>query len=186
MDGHFVPNLTFGAPVVKSLRKHMNRSSVWFDMHMMVSQPEKWIQDMANAGADQYVFHYEATEDAGNCIRLIKEAGMKAGIAVKPKTQVKLVEDYASCVDLVLIMTVEPGFGGQKFMADMMPKIQFLREHFPHLEIEVDGGVSPANVDQCFTAGANQIVCGSAITQNQDPAGVISRLKEIGGTTFKF
>ena len=141
---------------------------------------------MANAGADQYVFHYEASKDPANCIRLVKESGMKVGMAVKPKTDVTLVDEYADMVDLVLIMTVEPGFGGQKFMVDMMPKVAHLRQKFPKLEVEVDGGVSPKNVDQCFTAGANQIVCGSAITQNSDPAGVIKQLKIIGDEAFNF
>ena len=185
MDGHFVPNLTFGAPVVKCLRKNLH-SEVFFDMHMMVSKPEQWITDMANAGANQYVFHYEATTNPGECIRLVKEAGMKVGIAVKPKTDICLVEEFVEMVDLVFIMTVEPGFGGQKFMVDMMPKLEFLRKKFPHLELEVDGGVSPATVGLCFSAGANQIVCGSAITSSSDPAGVISKLKAEGLRTFKF
>ena len=185
MDGHFVPNLTFGAPVVKCLRKNLTKE-VFFDMHMMVSKPEQWINDMSDAGANQYVFHYEATSDPGQCIRLVKESGMKVGIAVKPKTDVSLVDEYAEMVDLVLIMTVEPGFGGQKFMADMMPKVSSLRQKFPALEIEVDGGVSPANVSQCFSAGANQIVCGSAITSSSNPAAVISDLKTEGQKSFKF
>ena len=185
MDGHFVPNLTFGAPVVKSLRKNVGEN-VLFDMHMMVAEPEKWVQDMANAGADQYVFHYEASKDPNHCIRIVKEAGMKVGIAVKPKTPVSLVEEYADLVDVVLVMTVEPGFGGQKFMSEMMTKVSHLRSKFPKLDLEVDGGVSPTNVEQCYHAGANLIVCGSAITQNEDPAAVINQLKKEAEANFKF
>ena len=134
MDGHFVPNLTFGAPVVKCLRKKIDKA--FFDMHMMVANPLDWINDMADAGADQYTFHVEATDEPASVIRKIKEAGMKVGIGVKPKTDVSVVLDYMSNVDMVLIMTVEPGFGGQKFMANMMPKIELLRERFPHIDIE--------------------------------------------------
>eukprot|EP00124_Ichthyophonus_hoferi_P001773 Ihof_evm6s102 gene=Ihof_evmTU6s102 len=120
MDGHFVPNITFGAPVIKCLRK--NTPNAFFDCHMMVSNPEQWVQDIADAGADQFTFHIESTQDPIALIKMIKAAGMKAGVAVKPGTDIKLVDSLVSEVAMVLVMTVEPGFGGQKFMADMMPK----------------------------------------------------------------
>ncbi|KAL5010375.1 hypothetical protein ScPMuIL_012680 [Solemya velum] len=175
MDGQFVPNITFGHPVVKCLRPKL--PGVMFDMHMMVAAPEKWIENMADAGADQYTFHYEATEDATTCIRKIKEAGMKAGIGIKPGTPVDVLVPFAEMVDMVLIMTVEPGFGGQKFMTDMMPKIQFLRERFRGIDIEVDGGVGPNTIQHCAEAGANMIVSGSAIMGSDNPREAISHLR---------
>ena len=175
MDGHFVPNLTFGAPVVKCLRKKIDKA--FFDMHMMVANPLDWINDMADAGADQYTFHVEATDEPASVIRKIKEAGMKVGIGVKPKTDVSVVLDYMSDVDMVLIMTVEPGFGGQKFMANMMPKIELLRERFPHIDIEVDGGVGPATIEIVGQAGANMIVSGTAVVKSPDPKAAINSLR---------
>lgn len=175
MDGHFVPNLTFGAPVVKCLRSKITKA--FFDMHMMVNSPEKWINDMQGAGADQYTFHFEATDKPDEVIRLIKESGMKVGLAVKPKTSVEVVLPYLNDIDMFLVMTVEPGFGGQKFMTDMMPKIELVREKFPYLDIEVDGGVGPSNIEVVGKAGANMIVSGTAVVRNPDPKKVISDLR---------
>lgn len=135
MDGHFVPNITWGPPVIKHLRKHC--PGVFFDCHMMVSKPEQWVQEIADAGGDQYTFHVEATQDPKALIAQIKAAGMKVGVAVRPGTPVEAVLPFVDEVDMVLVMTVEPGFGGQKFMADMMPKVEFLRKKFPALNIEV-------------------------------------------------
>lgn len=127
MDGHFVPNLTFGAPIISCLRKNIPKGQAVFDVHLMVSNPEKWVDDMAAAGADIFTFHLEVDldEDAKKAlIARIKSLGMKAGISVKPNTPVEVCLPYLDEVDLVLVMTVEPGFGGQKFMADMMPKVR--------------------------------------------------------------
>lgn len=177
MDGCFVPNLTFGHPLVKCLRKELGPKPM-FDMHMMVAEPEKWIAPMADAGANLYTFHIEATEDPGECIRKIKEASLKVGVGLKPNTPVEVVLPYVSQVDMVLIMTVEPGFGGQKFMSDMMPKVARLRHDFPFLDIEVDGGVGPSTIDECARAGSNMIVSGTAITGAQDQQHVISLLRD--------
>ncbi|XP_042859017.1 ribulose-phosphate 3-epimerase-like [Penaeus japonicus] len=176
MDGHFVPNLTFGHPLVKCLRSKVPEA--FFDMHMMVADPEKWVEPMNDAGADQYTFHIEATKDAAALSRKIKEVGMKVGIALKPGTAVDVVVPYAELVDMILVMTVEPGFGGQKFMADMMPKVKYLREKFPDLDIEVDGGVGPNTIDACAQAGANMIVSGSAVVKAEDPKAVMSLLRK--------
>ncbi|KAF6040385.1 RPE [Bugula neritina] len=178
MDGNFVPNLTFGHPVVATLKPKFKE--VFFDMHMMVAEPLKWVESMAETGAEQYTFHLEAAggHTASDVIRKIKEAGMKAGIAIKPNTPVEALLPYLNEVDMVLIMTVEPGFGGQKFMPDMMPKIKKVREMFANLDIGVDGGVSEANIGECAEAGANMIVSGSAIVKSQDPASVIASLKK--------
>lgn len=135
MDGHFVPNITWGPPVIKHLRR--NLPGVFFDCHMMVANPEQWVEEIANAGGDQYTFHIEATKDAKALVAQIKATGMKAGIALRPGTPVEEVLPYVDDVDMVLVMTVEPGFGGQKFMADMMPKVEFLRAKYPTLDIEV-------------------------------------------------
>nr|CAG4641996.1 EOG090X0CAY [Eurycercus lamellatus] len=175
MDGHFVPNLTFGHPLVKCLRPKL--PDVYFDMHMMVSEPSRWVELMADAGAQQYTFHYEACSDIQNLCRKIQESGMRVGVALKPGTPVEVLVPYSELIDVALIMTVEPGFGGQRFMEEMMAKVQYLRTTFPSLDIEVDGGVGPSTIDLCAEAGANMIVSGTAITGAADPAQVISHLR---------
>mmetsp|Transcript_8614 Transcript_8614/g.23631 ORF Transcript_8614/g.23631 Transcript_8614/m.23631 type:complete len:247 (+) Transcript_8614:11-751(+) len=173
MDGHFVPNLTWGAPVVASLRKH---TDAFLDCHLMVSKPSQWIDDIAKAGGNMYTFHLEAvaTDDltAEGIIAAIKAKGMKAGISVKPGTPVDELAPYIDLVDMVLIMTVEPGFGGQSFMPDMMDKVLWLRTRYPTLEIQVDGGLSPKTIDQAASAGANSIVAGSAVFKPGEDARV--------------
>ncbi|XP_032806932.1 ribulose-phosphate 3-epimerase [Petromyzon marinus] len=178
MDGHFVPNLTFGHPVVECLRKSLG-TEPFFDMHMMVARPEQWVKPMAAAGANQYTFHLEAIQGPGPLIKVIRDNGMKAGLAIKPGTTVQQLAPWASQVDMVLVMTVEPGFGGQSFMEDMMPKVQWLRSQFPSLDIEVDGGVGPDTIHKCAEAGANMIVSGSAIMKSDDPRSVIRNLKDV-------
>ncbi|BFZ06341.1 hypothetical protein BsWGS_09380 [Bradybaena similaris] len=177
MDGHFVPNLTFGHPVVKCLRPKLPQ--VFFEMHMMVASPERWIESMADAGADMYTFHYEATEDPVGCIRKIKEAGMKAGMGINPPTDVEVVLPYIDQLDCVLIMTVNPGFGGQKFITECVPKIEFLRSKFRNLDIGVDGGVGPKTIQECADAGANLIVSGSALVGHENPQECIATMREI-------
>ncbi|XP_051705132.1 ribulose-phosphate 3-epimerase isoform X1 [Oryctolagus cuniculus] len=176
--GHFVPNITFGHPVVESLRKQLGQDP-FFDMHMMVSRPEQWVKPMAVAGANQYTFHLEATENPGALIKDIRENGMKVGLAIKPGTTVEYLAPWANQIDMALVMTVEPGFGGQKFMEDMMPKVHWLRTQFPSLDIEVDGGVGPDTVHKCAEAGANMIVSGSAIMKSEDPRSVINLLRNV-------
>ncbi|MEJ1271987.1 unc-80 NALCN activator [Cricetulus griseus] len=178
MDGHFVPNITFGHPVVESLRKQLGQDP-FFDMHMMVSRPEQWVKPMAVAGANQYTFHLEATDNPGALIKDIRENGMKVGLAIKPGTTVEYLAPWANQIDMALVMTVEPGFGGQKFMEDMMPKVHWLRTQFPTLDIEVDGGVGPDTVQKCAEAGANMIVSGSAIMRSDDPRSVINLLRNV-------
>ncbi|EDL00239.1 ribulose-phosphate 3-epimerase isoform 1 [Mus musculus] len=175
---HFVPNITFGHPVVESLRKQLGQDP-FFDMHMMVSRPEQWVKPMAVAGANQYTFHLEATENPGALIKDIRENGMKVGLAIKPGTTVEYLAPWANQIDMALVMTVEPGFGGQKFMEDMMPKVHWLRTQFPTLDIEVDGGVGPDTVQKCAEAGANMIVSGSAIMRSDDPRAVINLLRNV-------
>uniref|UniRef100_A0A8C9A139 ribulose-phosphate 3-epimerase n=1 Tax=Prolemur simus TaxID=1328070 RepID=A0A8C9A139_PROSS len=163
-------------------------------MHMMVSRPEQWVKPMAVAGANQYTFHLEATENPGALIKDIRENGMKVrnqwigfifhcflkvGLAIKPGTTVEYLAPWANQIDMALVMTVEPGFGGQKFMEDMMPKVHWLRTQFPSLDIEVDGGVGPDTIHKCAEAGANMIVSGSAIMRSEDPRSVINLLRNV-------
>ncbi|XP_045766108.1 ribulose-phosphate 3-epimerase [Maniola jurtina] len=176
MDGHFVPNLTFGHPVVKCLRSKIK--DAFFETHMMVSKPEQWIAPMADAGVNQYTFHIEPVTNVEDVCRKIKEHGMKVGVAIKPGTPVSEVEKYIDISDMVLIMTVEPGFGGQKFMENQMEKVKYLREHYPLLDIEVDGGVGPSTINCCANAGANMIVSGTAVIGAADQSATIKLLKE--------
>ncbi|XP_038222925.1 ribulose-phosphate 3-epimerase [Zerene cesonia] len=176
MDGQFVPNLTFGHPVVKCLRNRIK--DAFFETHMMVSNPEQWISPMADAGVNQYTFHIEPVNNVEDICRKIKESGMKVGVAIKPGTPVSEVEKYISVADMVLIMTVEPGFGGQKFMEDQMEKVRYLRDQYPLLDIEVDGGVGPATIGCCASAGANMIVSGTAVIGSKDQAATIKLLRD--------
>ena len=165
MDGHFVPNITWGSPVIASLRK--NVPDAFFDCHMMVSKPSQWIPDIAKAGGSRYTFHLESVETDDNDIvgvcKLIRDNGMQVGVAIKPGTGVEALKDVIALVDMVLVMTVEPGFGGQKFQPAMMPKVLQLRTEHPKLDIQVDGGLGPPTIDAAAAAGANIIVAGSSV-----------------------
>jgi ribulose-phosphate 3-epimerase len=177
MDGHFVPNLSFGAPVIKCLRKNVPVGI--FDVHLMVTNPEKWIDDMADAGTDRFTFHIEVSDfgvDITDTIARVKGKGMAVGLALKPGTPVESVFPFVDQLDQVLVMTVEPGFGGQSFMENMMPKVASLRARYPSLNIQVDGGLSPATIRSAAAAGANMIVAGSSVFKG-DPADVIQELR---------
>ena len=165
MDGHFVPNITFGSPVVSSLSKHV--PGAFLDCHLMVSKPSQWVEDIAKAGGSRYTFHIEAVEtdplDVQGICSLIRSNGMQVGVALKPGTGVDALKGIVPLVDMVLVMTVEPGFGGQKFMPDMMAKVLQLRTEHPDLDIQVDGGLGPTTIDAAAAAGANNIVAGSSV-----------------------
>lgn len=182
MDGHFVPNLTFGPPVVKTLSKH---TKGFLDCHLMVTTPAEYIEPLKDAGAHMFTFHVEAVEDfvaLKKICGLIKDAGMKVGVALKPSTPATAVHpicDDPECpVDMLLVMTVEPGFGGQKFQPEMMPKVKALRERYPDMDIQVDGGLAPSTIDAAAKAGANIIVAGSAVFGAPDPAAAIKSLRQ--------
>ncbi len=185
MDGHFVPNLTFGAPVISSLRSTLNKThpGAIFDVHLMVSHPHKWVDDMAAAGASIFTFHVEVEsehpgQDHKPLIAKIKSKGMKVGLAIKPRTPVSAVYPYLDDLDLVLVMTVEPGFGGQSFMGDMMSKVTDLRQRCrADMNIEVDGGLGADTVQTAAKAGANMIVAGSSVFKSADPSATIAVLK---------
>lgn len=166
MDGHFVPNISIGVPVVKSIRKKTN---LFLDTHLMIENPEKYIEAFAKAGSDLITFHIEATQNPKNVIALIKSFGKKVGISIKPKTEVKEVIPYLNDIDLLLVMTVEPGFGGQEFMHDCAMKIPELREKSPeNLIIQVDGGINNLTGKICKSLGANSLVAGSYIYGSDD------------------
>ena len=161
MDGIFVPNISFGIPVIQSLRKYVNTV---FDVHLMITQPEKYIQNFIDVGADVVTFHLEATENVEECINIIKSNGKKVGIAISPKTPAEKLIPYIDKIDMALCMTVEPGYGGQKYMPEMEDKVRKIREAAgPDFDIQVDGGISAANVMAPVTAGANVIVAGTAV-----------------------
>merc|ERR1711865_1132825 len=171
MDGCFVPNISWGPPVIKSLRKEI--TNAFFDVHMMVAAPEKWVQDIKDAGGDQFTFHLESTNDPAALIQMIRDADMKVGMAIKPGTSVEACKQFVASVDMVLVMTVEPGFGGQSFMPSMMPKVRELRDEYPDLDIEVDGGLGPSTIEEAASAGANMIVAGSSVFK-PNPGAVIT------------
>ncbi|KAH9837039.1 Ribulose-phosphate 3-epimerase [Rhodofomes roseus] len=177
MDGHFVPNITMGAPILSCVSKGV--PGIFMDCHMMVAQPEKWVNDIADAGGSLYCFHLEATSDPLPLIQAIHERKMKAGVAISPDTPSTAISDeVAQAADMLLVMTVYPGRGGQKFLDRCVPKVAELRARFPDKDIEVDGGVGPKTIDVCADAGSNVIVAGTAIFGAENPDEVISLLKQ--------
>uniref|UniRef100_A0A7N2KY93 Ribulose-phosphate 3-epimerase n=2 Tax=Quercus lobata TaxID=97700 RepID=A0A7N2KY93_QUELO len=176
---HFVPNLTIGAPVIESLRKH---TTAYLDCHLMVTNPLDYVDPMGKAGASGFTFHVEVSkENWQELVQKIKAKGMRPGVALKPGTPIEevypLVEgEYP--VEMVLVMTVEPGFGGQKFMPETMEKVRVLRKKYPSLDIEVDGGLGPSTIDVAASAGANCIVAGSSVFGASEPGQVISLLRK--------
>lgn len=180
MDGHFVPNITFGAPVIKTIRKYTEKP---FDVHLMISEPLKYIDDFANAGADIITFHIESDSDIKATIDKIKSHNIKAGLVIKPNTKAEEVFPYLKDLFMVLVMTVEPGFGGQSFMADMMPKVRKIREEAdkvnPDLLIEADGGIGVATIKQAYDAGVDVCVAGTAVFKAESAKDAIDELKAI-------
>ncbi len=178
MDGHFVPNITLGAPIVKCMRKC---SDLVFDVHLMISDPKKYIPDFVKAGADIITFHVESDSPVEETVDLIRSLGCKAALSVKPKTPVEVVFPYLDKLSMVLVMTVEPGFGGQSFMADMMDKVKLLRTECEKrgldTDIQVDGGINEKNAGLAVESGANVLVAGSAIFGSADPKATIASLR---------
>ncbi|MBP5281095.1 MAG: ribulose-phosphate 3-epimerase [Lachnospiraceae bacterium] len=164
MDGVFVPSISFGVPILEALKR---KTTLLMDVHLMIVQPERYIETFASLGADMINFHLEATEKPMEVIQMIRDHGKKVGITIKPATPVSALEPYLKLVDMVLIMTVEPGFGGQSLMPDCVEKVRQLRKRTQELglelDIEVDGGVKESNLQMILEAGANVIVAGSAV-----------------------
>lgn len=177
MDSVFVPNMSFGAPIIKAMRPHTNLP---FDVHLMMQYPAKLLDDFIKAGADLINFHVEADVDIADTLKRIREAGVKTALTVKPKTPAEAVFPYLDQLDMVLVMTVEPGFGGQKFMEDMMPKVKAIREEITRrglsVSIEVDGGVNMETASICAAAGADVAVAGSAFFNMEDPSPLVDSL----------
>lgn len=177
MDGVFVPNISFGFPVMKPIRKASDKV---LDVHLMIVDPEKYVARFAEAGADIVTFHYEATQTPREAIRLIRESGAKVGISIKPKTPVEVLRELLPEVDLVLVMSVEPGFGGQSFIEGSTDKVRELRQMIDeaglNVTIEIDGGVSAANARELYEAGCDALVAGSAVFKAADPEAEILKI----------
>lgn len=180
MDGHFVPNITFGAPVYKTVRPYSDKP---FDVHLMITDPLRYIDDFADAGADIITFHVECDSPIEETIEKIKSRGIKVGLVIKPNTPAEAVFPYLDRLDLVLVMTVEPGFGGQSFMADMLPKVTAIRRECEargiELLIEADGGVGEATIAQAAAAGVDVCVAGTAVFKADDAKKAIENLKAL-------
>lgn len=180
MDGHFVPNITFGAPVLRSIRKV---TDLVFDVHLMIENPENYLADFASAGADILNVHFEACTDLGKIIDKIHSLGCKAGVTVKPDTPVEAVASVLDKVDMVLVMTVYPGFSGQKFIPEALNKIPALvkarKERKLNFDIQIDGGVSLSNLRQVLDAGADSIVAGSAVFGAENPGEAVAEFMNI-------
>ena len=178
MDGDFVPSISFGMPVIRSIRKE---SDLFFDVHLMVSAPERYIQDFVDCGADSLTVHAEACEDLERAIELIHDAGVKAGISIKPATPVNDISHLLEDVDMVLVMTVQPGFGGQKYIEDCTEKIRELRELIEEddldVDIQVDGGINEDTLETVIRAGANLLVAGSYVFKG-DLASNVRKINE--------
>ena len=179
MDGAFVPNISFGAPVIAALRPHSN---LIFDVHLMINDPIRYIKDFAKAGADLITFHLESCQDPRKVIREIREREIRCGIAISPATPVDLVLPYLEEVDMVLVMTVVPGFGGQALIPSCLDKVRFLRRYADRrgltIDIEVDGGINAENAIHCTEAGANVLVAGSALFKTKRPRSVMQAMRE--------
>ncbi|MGC9331435.1 MAG: ribulose-phosphate 3-epimerase [Bacteroidales bacterium] len=180
MDGIFVPNITFGFPIISQIKTAAKKP---LDVHLMIEKPERYVKAFKKAGADILTVHYEAVVHLHRCVQEIKNEGMKAGVSLNPHTPVHVLENILPYIDLVLIMSVNPGFGGQSFIPESINKIralsQLANEKKPDLIIEVDGGVSPDNVKKLADAGMNAAVAGSSVFKSDDPSGVISQLKHV-------
>ncbi len=185
MDGHFVPNITLGAPVCKCIKKY---TSVPFDVHLMISEPLKYVDDFAKAGADIICFHTESDSDISETIEAITSKGVQAALAIKPKTPAEAVLPYLNKISMVLVMTVEPGFGGQSFMEDMMPKVRFIRDEIKKrnldVDIEVDGGINKDTISIAAKSGANVFVSGSALFGAADRKKTMDDFKKKANEAF--
>ena len=180
MDGQFVPNISFGIPVLKSMRRHTDH---FMDVHLMIDRPHRYVERFCDAGASLVCFHVEADQpqDLFDAIGCVKQKGKLVGLALKPKTPAEVVFPYLDLLDLILVMTVEPGFGGQKFMEDMLPKIRSIREEISRrgltCDLEVDGGIDAETAPLVKAAGANVLVAGSAVFGKQDRAAALNALR---------
>ena len=183
MDGMFVPNITFGAPVIKAIRRF---SDIPFDAHLMIEDPIRYVDDFADAGCDLITVHCEASGDVGGAVDRIRDRGLRVGVSLNPETPVESIMPFLDGADLALVMTVHPGFGGQSFISDCVPKISAIREWAdaknPSLEISVDGGINSDTGRKCVEAGASVLVAGSSLFRLADMAPTIAEWKGYGPT----
>ncbi len=179
MDGHFVPNISYGAGVISSIRKV---TQMFFDVHLMISDPLRYVDDFIRAGADIVTFHYESVDDPMAVMQAIKSREIPCGIAISPKTPVEVLYPFVGIADMILIMTVEPGFGGQSLIPSCLDKVRALRRYADaqgiKLKLEVDGGITADNAAYCTEAGANILVAGSSVFKSKRPRAVIQKMKE--------
>ena len=178
MDGEFVPNISFGFPIIECLRK---KSDMVFDVHLMIDRPERYIERFIEAGADIVTFHVEATEKSEECLKLIRKLGKKSAISVKPKTPIEAIYPYLELCDMVLVMTVEPGFGGQSLIPETLEKVKALKAEIDkrglNIDIQVDGGINEKNFRDAINAGANVLVAGSAVFKAEDRRAAIDAIR---------
>lgn len=179
MDGVFVPNISFGIPVIKAIKKHAKKP---LDVHLMIVQPDNFLQAFKDAGADNLTVHYEASTHLHRTVHAVKDLGMKAGVAINPHTPVNVLQDIISEIDLVCVMSVNPGFGGQKFIESTFQKVKYLRQLIrtkkSKAKIEIDGGVDLKNASHLIKEGADVLVAGNTVFGSKDPAGTIALLKK--------
>lgn len=173
MDGNFVDNLTLGPPVIKWIK-----TDVPLDCHLMINHPHKYIKDFAEAGAYSITIHAETSLHLSDDIQKIKDAGCKAAVALNPETPVDKISKVLPMLDMVLVMSVHPGHGGQEFMPEVLEKVKWLREHYPNLDIQIDGGINEKTAPLAKEAGVNILVAGSYILKNEDPAGAVQKLRD--------
>ncbi len=183
MDGHFVPNISFGPGLISSIRRH---TRLFFDVHLMISQPLKYADAFIKAGADSLTFHYEAVGDPMEVIKAMKEREMPCGIAISPATPAEALFPFIGVADMLLVMTVEPGFGGQPLIPEMLDKVRLIRRQAEKMglgiKLEVDGGINDENASYCTEAGANILVAGSALFRSRHPRGMMQRMRDAART----
>jgi ribulose-phosphate 3-epimerase len=181
MDGNFVPNISFGLPVLAAIKRHAKKP---LDVHLMIEKPERYVKDFKDAGADTLTVHYEGNHHLHRLLGQIRDAGMNAGLALNPSTPIELIHDVIDLLDLVLVMSVNPGFGGQKFIENTYSKVihlaQMRRQSNGRFLIEVDGGVNDSNTARLYEAGADALVAGNYVFGSKDPLGTIKHMKEVG------
>ncbi|MEE9295988.1 MAG: ribulose-phosphate 3-epimerase [Phycisphaerae bacterium] len=183
MDGHFVPNISFGASVIEWLRPH---SALFFDAHLMITEPQRYAESFVKAGCDHITFHIEVVDDPQGVVDHIRSLGASVGVCINPTTPVSAVESVLAEVDLVLVMSVWPGFGGQEFIPDTLPKVEELRRILkPEQRLEIDGGIDPTTVGRAAAAGADTLVAGSAIFQTPDPVRAMHRLRQLANEAMR-
>ncbi len=177
MDGHFVPNISFGAPIIASLRK---RTKMFFDAHLMIAEPKQYAEAFVKAGCDNITFHIETTDEPKAVVDHVRGLGANVGVSLNPTTPVSAIEGIVESVDLVLVMSVWPGFGGQKFIADVLPKVEELRQTMaPHQRLQVDGGIDRNTIAAAAGAGADLFVAGTAVFRQPDPPAAMAELLKI-------